>query len=222
MVVDGHPGGGMHGMPVGSRISRAGRHLRRVFCRDPGQRRFTVSGGGPAGHRCGESPAAMNSSRTLRPNVRSGIFLGIGLEGFVDGILFHQLLQIHNMVSHRFPKTSVVNMEINMFWDGIFHVFTFAMTLAGIVMLFQAHKVPLVHWSARAFVGANLFGWGLFNLVEGTLNHHILHIHHVVETHGESLFDAAFLASGGVFMILGWLLIHTAKNSKSQSLTTPA
>ena len=33
-----------------------------------------------------------------RPLITAGTLLGIGLGGFVDGILFHQLLQAHNML----------------------------------------------------------------------------------------------------------------------------
>ena len=63
-----------------------------------------------------------------RPLIAAATMLGIGLGGFVDGIVFHQLLQVHNMLSGAdyYPKTSlapevvVVNMEINMFWDGLF------------------------------------------------------------------------------------------------------
>jgi uncharacterized membrane protein len=43
---------------------------------------------------------------TYKPLIKSGICLGVGLGGFFDGILFHQLLQVHNMLSARFPKTS--------------------------------------------------------------------------------------------------------------------
>ena len=41
--------------------------------------------------------------------------LGIGMGGFVDGILFHQVLQTHNMLSAKYPPTTLVNAEINMF-----------------------------------------------------------------------------------------------------------
>ena len=41
--------------------------------------------------------------------------------GFVDGIVFHQILQVHNMLSGKYPPTTLVNSEINMFWDGLFH-----------------------------------------------------------------------------------------------------
>jgi uncharacterized membrane protein len=39
-----------------------------------------------------------------RPLVAAGALLGIGLGGFVDGILFHQILQLHNMLSNWVPR----------------------------------------------------------------------------------------------------------------------
>ena len=146
-----------------------------------------------------------------KPLVTSGVFMGIGLGGFFDGILFHQLLQIHNMLSAKFPKTSIVNMEINMFWDGLFHTLTYTMTLVGLGLLWKAGKRSDVPWSGKTFMGAMLLGWGLFNFVEGIIDHHILQIHHVVETHGLSPFDYAFDASGVILIIAGWMAMRSAR-----------
>lgn len=146
-----------------------------------------------------------------KPLTRAGIFLGVGLGGFVDGILFHQILQIHAMVSARVPKDSVHNLQINMFWDGVFHFFTWIMTVVGLTLLFRAHSVRNILWSGRLFVGALFLGWGLFNLIEGVLNHHIMHLHHVVEARGQSIFDGLFLLSGLVFIVGGWMMIRSAK-----------
>jgi uncharacterized membrane protein len=85
--------------------------------------------------------------------------------GFVDGILFHQILQLHNMLSARRPPTTVVNIEVNMVWDGLFHAFTWIVTAVGLVMLFRAGHRKEVPWSGRVLVGSMLAGWGLFNLV---------------------------------------------------------
>ena len=145
----------------------------------------------------------------------SGTFMGIGLGGFFDGILFHQLLQIHNMLSAKFPKTSIANMEINMFWDGLFHSLTYTMTLVGLVLLWKAGARGDVPWSGKTFVGALFLGWGLFNFVEGVIDHHILNIHHVVESHGQSVFDYAFLAWGIIFIIGGWMAIRSARDDVS-------
>ena len=146
-----------------------------------------------------------------RPLISAGTLLGIGLGGFVDGIVLHQMLQTHNMLSAKKPKDSIVNMEINMFWDGLFHSFTWIMTALGVWMLWRAVTRRDVPLSGRTLFGAMVFGWGLFNLVEGLLDHHILHVHHVVERLGVSIWDWLFLGVGGVgLIVLGWLIIRSA------------
>lgn len=150
------------------------------------------------------TPRAVNR----RPLIAAATLVGIGLGGFVDGIVFHQILQTHQMLTGKLPPTSVRNIEINMFWDGLFHAFTWASTMTGMALLWQAGKRPDVPWSTRTFVGGQAFGWGLFNLVEGIIDHHILHIHHVVEGENHLAWDLAFLASGVVLTAVGLALIR--------------
>jgi uncharacterized membrane protein len=145
-----------------------------------------------------------------RPLVTAGTVLGIGLGGFADGILFHQLLQLHNMLTGWIPKTTIPNIEINMFWDGLFHAITWTTTVIGVAMLFKAGERPDVPWSRSILAGAMLFGWGLFNLVEGVIDHHILGVHHVYENAGLSMWDWMFTASGAVFIAIGWWVMSTA------------
>ena len=140
----------------------------------------------------------------------AGTLLGIGLGGFVDGIVFHQILQIHNMLSAQRPPDTLVNKEINMVWDGLFHAVTWTVTLVGLILLFRAGARADRFWSGKALAGAMLLGWGLFNLVEGVIDHHILHLHHVVETLGVSVWDWVFLGSGVVMMVVGGLLVRSA------------
>jgi uncharacterized membrane protein len=55
-------------------------------------------------------------------------------------------------------------------------------------------------------------GWGLFNLVEGVIDHHLLDLHHVrdLPVHLPA-YDWVFLAVGGVGLVaLGWLLARPA------------
>ena len=158
----------------------------------------------------------MNHDFNQKPLVVAGTFMGIGLGGFFDGILFHQLLQIHNMLSAKFPKTSIANMEINMFWDGLFHSLTYTMTVIGLGLLWKCGARRDVPWSGKTFLGALFLGWGLFNFVEGIIDHHILNIHHVVESHGQSMFDYLFLASGLIMIIGGVMTIRSARSDGPQ------
>src|SRR5688572_7254565 len=121
-------------------------------------------------------------ARTERaPLIASGIVLGAGLGGFADGILFHQVLQFHNMLSAAVPVVDLASAKVNMFWDGIFHASVWLMTCIGLLMLFRAGRRRDVPWSGRILSGALAMGWGLFNLVEGAVDHLILGLHHVYE-----------------------------------------
>ena len=120
------------------------------------------------------------------PIVSAGILLGTGLGGFVDGIVLHQILQWHNMLSSVHPPVDLVSMKYNMVWDGLFHAFTWLMTVAGLTRLWLAGQRPDVAWSTRTFGGSLLIGWGLFNFIEGVIDHHLLGVHHVHPGTGSS------------------------------------
>ena len=62
--------------------------------------------------------------------------------------------------------------------------------------------------------GAFLVGFGIFNLVEGLVDHQILGIHHVNETVPRDqwiYWDVAFLIWGAAMLIGGWALLRGGK-----------
>jgi uncharacterized membrane protein len=142
----------------------------------------------------------------------SGILLGLGFGGFFDGIVFHQILQWHHMVSHvdRYPTNTVAGLEDNTLADGLFHVGTLALTVIGVAILWSARRDIRTWWSTRGFVGLIVAGWGLFNVVEGLINHQILGVHRVKENAGNLLaWDLAFLAWGAIMLAGGWMLYRS-------------
>ena len=73
-------------------------------------------------------------------------------------------------------------------------------------------------WSTRAFIGSLALGWGLFNLVEGIIDHQILGLHHVNETVPPEqwlLWDLGFLAWGAAMLVGGWLLLRAGRRRSS-------
>jgi uncharacterized membrane protein len=140
----------------------------------------------------------------------AGLFLGMGMGGFVDGIVFHQLLQLHAMLSAVHPKVDVASVELNMFWDGVFHALTWVLTAIGIVKLWHAGTARGL-WSGHVLAGGALLGWGVFNLVEGIVDHYLLGIHHVVERLGASGYDLLFVASGLVLVVAGARLMRRSE-----------
>jgi uncharacterized membrane protein len=143
--------------------------------------------------------------------IAAGILLGVGLGGFVDGIVFHQLLQWHNMLSSVIVPIDMPTMKTNMFWDGVFHAGTWVMTAIGLALLWRAGQTPTVPWSTRSFVGSLLLGWGLFNLVEGLVNHQILGIHHVNPGANQLAWDIGFLVFGALLLAAGAGLIRAGR-----------
>jgi uncharacterized membrane protein len=149
------------------------------------------------------------------PLVRAGVVLGIGLGGFVDGIVLHQILQWHNMLSSVLPPVDLPSMKANMIGDGLFHAATWLVTVAGLVLLVRAGHRRDVLWSGRLLAGAMLAGWGLFNAVEGVIDHHLLGLHHVRPGPDQLAWDLAFVASGPLFIAAGVLLARRAATGRA-------
>jgi uncharacterized membrane protein len=148
--------------------------------------------------------------------VAAGLLLGVGLGGFVDGIVLHQILQWHHMLTSTsgYPATTVAGLEANTFWDGLFHAATWVAVTVGLALLWDGRGDRVQpRPPGRSLVGLLLAGWGLFNLVEGVIDHHLLGIHHVRAGPGQLAYDLAFLALGAVLVVAGWALYRSGRRA---------
>ncbi len=138
-----------------------------------------------------------------------GILLGLGLGGFIDGILLHQLFQWHHLLSStdKHPVDTVEGLQNNTVADGLFHAVTWVCVLAGTLLMLHAWRRSAGPPSWRSHFGLLITGWGVFNLVEGTINHHVLGVHHVRDDLGGPLsWDVGFLGLGLVLTVAGLAL----------------
>lgn len=135
--------------------------------------------------------------------IGGGIFLGVGLGAFVDGILFHQLLQWHQMISSVLPPLTLVTAKVNMLWDGVFHVFAWVMTVAGVFTLARSADAPREVALMRSLPASLAIGWGAFNVVEGLIDHQLLGVHHVHPGAYQEAWDAGFVAFGAALVFVG-------------------
>jgi uncharacterized membrane protein len=149
---------------------------------------------------------------TLRPLIVAGLVLGASQAGFFDGIVLHQLLQWHHMFSSVETDRTIAGLELNTIGDGLFHLFDWILTLVGIGLLWRAATHEQTRWSRQAFIGALLLGGGLFNVVEGLIDHHLLGIHHVRPGAHTLVYDLSFLAIGACMAIAGWFLCRWARS----------
>ena len=147
---------------------------------------------------------------TAEPPSKAGsLLMGLGLGGFVDGVVLHQILQWHHMISdvHDQSPTTLSGLEVNTMADGFFHVLTWIFVLIGSLLLVDAWRQGRLAPSWSFHVGLLLAGWGVFNVVEGLIDHQILGVHHVRDDLGGPLsWDLGFLAFGVLLVLGGWWL----------------
>ncbi len=134
---------------------------------------------------------------------------GIGLGGFVDGIVLHQILQWHHMVSatESHPPSDLRGLELNTLADGYFHALTWFVVVGASIVTVALWRQGRLAPSWSFHLGGLSTGWGLFNVVEGVVDHQVLGVHHVRDDLGGPLsWDLAFLAVGLLLVVLGaWL-----------------
>jgi uncharacterized membrane protein len=149
-----------------------------------------------------------------QPRLFPAILLGIGFGGFVDGIVLHQILQWHHMLTAEgcCPSSTVLGLEDNTMADGFFHVATWIALMAGTIIAMRAWQRGELAPPWRTYFGGMLIGWGAFNLIEGLIDHHLLGVHHVRDDIGAPLgWDLGFLAFGLLLVIAGWTLVQSGR-----------
>ena len=154
-----------------------------------------------------------------RSPVVACVLLGVGLGGFVDGIVLHQILQWHHMLTATgdHPADTVAGLETNTLADGLFHAATWVFVVAGIVVLRRAWASGRTAPTVRAQVGGVLAGWGLFNLVEGIVDHHLLGVHDVRDDVADPRWwNVGFLAFGAALVVVGAILSRGEPTKRSR------
>ena len=135
-----------------------------------------------------------------------GFVMGLGLGGLLDGVVLHQILQWHHMLTGTSanPPDTVAGLEANTLADGFFHLATWVLIATAMVLTVRAWQQGRLAppWSVQT--GALLAGWGVFNVVEGLIDHQLLGVHHVRDDLGAPLgWDLGFIALGVVLILAG-------------------
>ncbi len=151
----------------------------------------------------------MSKSSARRTVITAATVLGVGLSGFFDGILLHQVLQWHHLLS-LVPGESFRSIESQILADGLFHVLMYLVTAAGLYLLWRArrHLADGVGW--RTVSGGALLGFGIWNVIDVAFFHWILGIHRIrVDVPDPMTYDIGWLVILGLLPLLAaWLLLR--------------
>jgi uncharacterized membrane protein len=134
------------------------------------------------------------------------LLAGLGLGGFFDGIVFHQILQWHHLVSSQEETNTLSGLETNTTADGIFHIIMWFVLGFSLVWLWGAGRRRQLPRAWMALGGLLLLGWGAFNIFDGVMLHLVLNLHDAREDNQELLWNLLWIAWGGLFAAIGWVM----------------
>jgi len=112
-----------------------------------------------------------------RPLLAPTLLLGIALGGFFDGILLHQVLQWHHLLSAL--ERDGWDLGAQIMADGLFHVAMYGLAVAALVWLAQRRAALAAPGAARTLAAGTLLGFAAWQLIDIVLAHWVLGIHRV-------------------------------------------
>jgi uncharacterized membrane protein len=135
-------------------------------------------------------------------NVLSGVLLGVGIAGFVDETVFHQLLHWHHFYDKSTPAAGLVS-------DGVFHAVSWFATVAALFLFADLRRRAAfrpLHWWGGLLVGA-----GGFQLYDGTIQHKIMKLHQIRYDVDLTPYDWTWNIIAAVMVIIGVVLLVRAR-----------
>lgn len=146
------------------------------------------------------------ANRTLA-FIRGAFLLGFAFGGFFDGILLHQILQWHHLLS-AVEGAPFDRLEAQVLADGLFHALMYVLAALGLWQLWRGARMPASR-TAR-LVGWLLVGFGAWHLVDAIVFHWLLGIHHIRMDGPVFMLDLAFFLLGVACVGLGWVALTRA------------
>ena len=104
----------------------------------------------------------------------AAFLLGFALSGFFDGILLHQILQWHHLLS-----ALGGDLRFQVVADGWFHAGMYAVAAGGLWRLWRARGALDDPGAARMLLAWGLVGFGAWHVVDAVGSHWLLGIHRI-------------------------------------------
>jgi uncharacterized membrane protein len=149
---------------------------------------------------------------------RWAVVLGFALGGFFDGILLHQILQWHHLLS---LVPAVDSIRLQVLWDGYFHALMYFVAALGLWGLWR-NRAQEADWHGALLVGYLLIGFGLWHVVDSLLSHWILGIHRIrLDSPNPLVWDLIwFTAFGALPLLIGWMMLRRRRRIEGLNRST--
>jgi uncharacterized membrane protein len=137
----------------------------------------------------------------------AGFLLGLWLGGFFDGILLHQILQWHHLLSN---VNAVQDMRMQIMFDGAFHALMYVIAAIALMKLWRSRAAMNDAAASGRLWGNAFMGFGVWHIVDSFFSHWITGIHRIkIDSPNPLMWDLIwFLAFGVVPAIIGWRMLR--------------
>ncbi|WP_075293202.1 DUF2243 domain-containing protein [Pararhizobium arenae] len=151
----------------------------------------------------------------------AGHALGFSIGGFFDGIILHQILQWHHLLSG--IEEAQQDIRVLVLWDGIFHGLMYIIAGVGLWLLWRARKEFPASGADRRLCANSLIAFGTWHILDGILSHWILGIHRIrMDVNNPLFWDLLwFVLFGALPFICGWAVRRTRTSGRSSMLSSP-
>lgn len=124
--------------------------------------------------------------------------------GFFDGILLHQILQWHHLLSG-IQTGALGSLAAQVAADGAFHALMYVIATLGLIELCRARLVS-ASFDAQPSSGLFWIGFGVWHILDTVLSHWITGIHRVkMDADSPLIWDIAWVVVFGIVPLLyGW------------------
>jgi uncharacterized membrane protein len=129
-----------------------------------------------------------------RKPLAAALLLGFSVSGLFDGILLHQVLQWHHLLSG-VRRPWLADLRAQVLADGLFHAAMWCLLVWGLWLTWRTRR-SIAGSDARVLVSRALIGFALWHAMDAVIDHWILAIHHIRQ-------DAAHPVAWDI----GWLLL---------------
>lgn len=135
----------------------------------------------------------------------AAFWLGFALGGFFDGVLLHQILQWHHLLS-----ATGADLPVQILADGLLHAAMYGVALVGLWLLWRARAALQAPGAGRVLAGFALLGFAAWHAVDAVLSHWLLGLHRIrMDVPQPLLWDIGWLlAFGALPAIAGVLLLR--------------
>lgn len=130
------------------------------------------------------------------------LLLGFSLGGFFDGIVLHQILQWHHLLSGLDgPRAADIRFQI--LADGLFHLLMYVVALTGAALLVAARASGRRGGTSSEILRRVLIGFAVWHVADAFLSHWLLGLHRIkMDSETPLVWDMAWLLIFGLAPLL--------------------